>query len=106
VSRVHAYIKYKGEKFHLYDNKSKFGTLLLVNDYLNLDPDFTWPVQIGRTVITFGVKNKVNGNYEPYKPSLSIASKANLFKSSDSDDHVYNHDIKVQATFKKREPIF
>lgn len=56
VSRCHAIIKFKDNKFQLEDNISKFGTLVLVKQRTPLIPGFNKAVQIGRTVINFSVK--------------------------------------------------
>lgn len=55
VSRVHAFLRFNDHKFSLFDNDSKFGTLIL------LDRDYPVraekaAIQIGRTVFTFVVK--------------------------------------------------
>lgn len=55
VSRVHAFLRFSDKKFSLFDNDSKFGTLIL------LDKDYPVrsekaAIQIGRTVFTFVVK--------------------------------------------------
>ena len=56
VSRLHATIKLKKTGFYLTDQKSKFGTLVLIKNRLDLSPNVTKAVQIGRTVINFCVK--------------------------------------------------
>ena len=61
VSRCHAVIKFKDNKFQLEDNLSKFGTLVLVKNKTALVPGFNKAVQIGRTVINFSVKS-INQN--------------------------------------------
>ena len=57
VSRCHAMIKYRPDGIYIEDNKSKFGTLVLIKDRLNLEPEKTSAVQIGRTVISCTVRN-------------------------------------------------
>jgi hypothetical protein len=58
VSRCHALVKYNTEngKFYLEDNLSKFGTLVLSKGSIELEPEMTKAVQIGRSVISFTVK--------------------------------------------------
>lgn len=58
VSRQHASIEMRDEEFFLFDNKSKFGTIVS-------EPNFTLDVekvkrgiQIGRTVLTFQMAEK------------------------------------------------
>lgn len=66
VSRCHAIIKFKDNKFQLEDNLSKFGTLVLVKNKTPLIPGFNKAVQIGRTVINFSVKSISNkGQFGP-----------------------------------------
>ena len=57
VSRCHAIIKFKDNRFQLEDNLSKFGTLVLVKTRTSLVPGFNKAVQIGRTVINFSLKS-------------------------------------------------
>ena len=57
VSRCHAIIKYQPEGLYVEDNKSKFGTLVLLKDKYPLDLEYTSAVQIGRTVVSFTVRN-------------------------------------------------
>lgn len=51
-------IKYDKEtdSYYLEDNLSKFGTLVLANSDIELEVDETKAVQIGRSVISFTVK--------------------------------------------------
>ena len=57
VSRCHAIIKFKENKFQLEDNLSKFGTLVLIKERTLLMPNYNKAVQIGRTVINFSAKS-------------------------------------------------
>jgi hypothetical protein len=56
VSRCHAILKYQEGNFYIEDNLSKFGTLVLVRNQIEIEQNFTKAVQIGRTVISFTVK--------------------------------------------------
>ena len=59
VSRCHALLKYDAQdtqQYYLEDNLSKFGTLVLQNNPIELEVDHTQAVQIGRSVISFTVK--------------------------------------------------
>ena len=59
VSRVHAQITLTTQGFLLQDNKSKFGTLLLLSPtYHEIDPTSGLSVQVNRTILTFHVKPK------------------------------------------------
>ena len=51
VSRYHAKIKFMEDKFILEDNLSKFGTLVLVRNHLNIYPGEFRQLQIGRTIV-------------------------------------------------------
>jgi len=55
VSRVHALLKYKDGRFLLFDNESKFGTLIQLNKNYQIQNDKA-AIQIGRTVFTFVLK--------------------------------------------------
>lgn len=57
VSRIHAHLKFEDDKFLVYDNDSKFGTLVLLSQNYSVKEDKA-AVQIGRTVFTF-VQKKV-----------------------------------------------
>jgi pSer/pThr/pTyr-binding forkhead associated (FHA) protein len=58
VSRCHAIIKYVDNNYYLEDNLSKFGTLVLLRDRIEIEQNATKAVQIGRTVVSFTVKNQ------------------------------------------------
>ena len=55
VSRLHAILKFKEERFYIEDNKSKFGTLSLVQK-VELNPSLERAVQVGRTAVYFSIK--------------------------------------------------
>lgn len=57
VSRCHAIIKYKPDGMYIEDNRSKFGTLVLLKESYNIMQEHTSAVQIGRTVVSFTVRN-------------------------------------------------
>jgi pSer/pThr/pTyr-binding forkhead associated (FHA) protein len=71
VSRCHALVKYNSEngKFYLEDNLSKFGTLVLSKENIELEPEMTKAVQIGRSVISFTVK--------PINPATQMTPQVN-----------------------------
>jgi hypothetical protein len=56
VSRSHAYIRYFNKQFHLFDNTSKFGTLVKMKGSIVFGYDMV-AVQIGRTVLTMTMRN-------------------------------------------------
>lgn len=55
VSRVHAVLKFIKGKFLIFDNESKFGTLILLNKDYRIKNDKA-AIQVGRTVFTFVMK--------------------------------------------------
>lgn len=55
VSRVHAQLTHKHGKFLIFDNSSKFGTLIKVQDRQQLT-DERCAIQIGRTVLVCSIK--------------------------------------------------
>ncbi len=60
VSRTHAILKYQPDGIYIEDNISKFGTLVLLKDTYPLMRDYTQAFQIGRTVISFTVRDTSN----------------------------------------------
>lgn len=57
VSRCHAIIKCRKDGFYIEDNLSKFGTIVLLKNSLRLAEDHTMAVQVGRSVVSFTIKN-------------------------------------------------
>lgn len=57
VSRCHAIIKCKKDGFYIEDNLSKFGTIVLLKDKMKLAEDHTMAIQVGRSVVSFTIKN-------------------------------------------------
>ena len=55
VSRIHAFLKFKENSFFIFDNDSKFGTLIKLHSPYPVKTDKA-AVQIGRTVFTFVLK--------------------------------------------------
>lgn len=58
VSRKHASLEYKDGKFVLSDLKSKFGTLMLISEPVQLSEHNNKTFQIGRTVVTIKAKSE------------------------------------------------
>lgn len=73
---MHAFIKYENNQFVLFDNNSKFGTLVGIRKPLILDNEKK-AIQIGRTVISFTKGNK-------YVNPFYLKNKCNL-------TFIYNH---------------
>ena len=61
VSRVHAFLKFENNRFLIYDNDSKFGTLVQLNSPYPVKRDKA-AIQIGRTVFTFVLKYSKTGS--------------------------------------------
>ena len=80
VSRCHAIIKYKPDGIYIEDNKSKFGTLVLLKDSYHIQLEYTSAVQIGRTVVSFTVRDTKEGQrqYDTNNPALLEGGKAGL----------------------------
>lgn len=57
VSRVHANIKYENGRFIIFDDNSKFGTLIKLQKDLQIGTEKI-AVQVGRTVIICTIKDK------------------------------------------------
>lgn len=57
VSRCHAIIKCKKDGFYIEDNLSKFGTIVLLKEKMRLAEEHTSAVQVGRSVVSFTIKN-------------------------------------------------
>jgi len=57
VSRNHAYILYKEGKFLLFDNNSKFGTLVQIDQPIEISSEKTI-LQCGKTVIILSIKKE------------------------------------------------
>jgi hypothetical protein len=60
VSRFHSILRFAKGEFHIDDDNSKFGTLILIRAKLSIDYNFLNKVtlQINRTALTFFLKNK------------------------------------------------
>lgn len=59
VSRCHAKIKYHPQGIFIEDNSSKFGTLVLLKEQFPLVKDHTYAFQIGRSVVSFSVRESM-----------------------------------------------
>jgi pSer/pThr/pTyr-binding forkhead associated (FHA) protein len=85
VSRCHAILKYKPDGIYIEDNRSKFGTLVLLKDSYNIQLEYTSAVQIGRTVVSFTVRNtaieKLVGANEDGTGIVGVPPNGNLTKA-------------------------
>ena len=71
VSRVHAQISMKDNKFFLEDMGSKFGTLVKVNDEITIECNERINVQVGRTSLFFELV-RIQGRPEPPPENFDI----------------------------------
>lgn len=76
VSRMHAFIKYEEGSFLIIDNNSKFGTLIKAKHNLSAGWDKI-AVQVGRTVITFVLKQR-ESTKEKSKTISNFSSLSNF----------------------------
>jgi len=68
VSRVHAVLRFINGQFLIFDNESKFGTLILLNEDYKIKNDKA-AIQIGRTVFTFVMKHpKIENTIQQQSP--------------------------------------
>jgi len=67
VSRLHAFIKYQDGHFTILDNNSKFGTLIFLRKELPIEKKKKLALQLGRTVITFSLKQTTVNNVPVFK---------------------------------------
>jgi hypothetical protein len=63
---LHAYIKYEDGQFVVIDNNSKFGTLILLRKNYKIERKKI-ALQIGRTVVTFSLKQTSVNNVPIFK---------------------------------------
>ena len=82
VSRIHAFLKYENNNFLIFDNDSKFGTLIKLNKPYMVQTDKA-AVQIGRTVFTFVLKYS-RSNSSKHPNLRADTEPANQFPQSPS----------------------
>lgn len=87
VTRRHAVLRYAQGGFYMEDNKSKFGTLVLV-DKLELSPGMSAVVQVGRTAVRFDVHMIDNSPSKPPE-AMEGESKVGAF-SMEIDQPTWN----------------
>jgi pSer/pThr/pTyr-binding forkhead associated (FHA) protein len=80
VSRKHASLEYKDDTFILTDLKSKFGTLMLTSDDIELSEQNSKTFQIGRTVVTIKSKSETPWKKKGYGKGVAAN---NEFKGED-----------------------
>lgn len=76
VSRKHCSILFKNGKFLLEDWGSKFGTLIKLNSRLQVVKDYSWAIQIGRTVLNYVMKS--GEDFKKYTKSCTKEDAENL----------------------------
>ena len=74
VSRIHAFLKFENNSFLIFDNDSKFGTLIKLNKPYEVRTDKA-AVQIGRTVFTFVLKYSKSSRSQYNAPKEELKGK-------------------------------
>jgi pSer/pThr/pTyr-binding forkhead associated (FHA) protein len=92
VSRCHAIIKCKKDGFYIEDNLSKFGTIVLLKDKMRLAEEHTSAVQVGRSVVSFTIKNidareKLKREIEPLLARNRNKNTEAIPRSSSTEHH-------------------
>jgi len=104
VSRLHAYIKYQDGHFTILDNNSKFGTLIFLRKDLPIEKKKKLALQLGRTVITFSLKQTTVNNVPVFKNQTfqekltkwqSPKSVANLQVKPDQSNYTKIADLRL-----------
>jgi len=98
VSRLHAYIKYKEGKFTIYDNNSKFGTLVLLRKDYKIERKKI-ALQVGRTVITFALKHSSVNNVPVFKNPM-LMEKLSKFNTP---KHMHDNEAKSPVSFTDKQ---
>lgn len=98
VSRLHAYIRFEKGQFMLYDNNSKFGTLVLMQEPYQITNEKIG-VQIGRTVISLALK---------YSDSQHSSTSINNIKQNENSLTINKktqskENVKVKKDSKKKK---
>jgi hypothetical protein len=92
VSRCHAILKYKPDGVYIEDNRSKFGTLVLLKEHYNMQLEYTSAVQVGRTVVSFTVRNtNVESMMGSNKEQNAIFAGAKDLKSEGAKKDLTEH---------------
>ena len=119
VSRIHCYMVVDNKKVFLEDNKSKFGTLILVQTpSIILSEDLPLHIQIGRTYLKCKIKKpfklfscceaeEKNSNFFYYNQNekyihdnLGMVIKPDVYESEDKED-----DNAINNSYKQKHPI-
>lgn len=89
VSRLHAIIKYEKDQFRIFDNNSKFGTLVLMKEPFVLSSDKIG-VQIGRTVISLAHKSNehlLKNEVDNFENLNKISALKTIVKANSSENY-------------------
>ena len=93
MSRFHAYIKYQDGQFAVFDNNSKFGTLVLLRKDYKIERKKI-ALQVGRTVITFSLKQSSVNNVPIFKHP-ALMEKLSKLDTPNSSDTSQNNIVKA-----------
>ncbi|KAL4463861.1 hypothetical protein ABPG74_005798 [Tetrahymena malaccensis] len=120
VSREHAIIKLENNKFMIEDQKSKFGTLILIQRPIELSPSFNKiEVQIGRSICYFQIKKQSNfltaccsgkGSKKNDVINSTVISKATQAEFMENDARInvsnqYMQDEEQKNQFEQSSPL-
>eukprot|EP00742_Colponemidia_sp_Colp-10_P000398 GILJ01000436.1.p1 GENE.GILJ01000436.1~~GILJ01000436.1.p1 ORF type:complete len:419 (-),score=28.51 GILJ01000436.1:210-1466(-) len=84
VSRCHAMIRLVKDQFYLEDNTSKFGTLVQVKRPLLIETGNAIALQIGRTVVSFGLRRPWNFLPACFRSASSTTTDVNPLSNGSS----------------------
>ena len=98
VSRKHASIEYREDGFYVVDYQSKFGTLVLLSDWIKITEDSHKTVQIGRTVVTS--KAKSTSKVPEFNPKGNNISEKNNWPKDSEDNFDNDSSYKFDKTTK------
>ena len=101
---MHADIKYEDGEFYLFDNNSKFGTLVLLKEPLEIKSETVF-LQCGKTVVTLGLKQVKTKSFQIAQEVLEMQDSIGTPSTINNDNDVDNN-AKQQlekTTIKKRK---
>jgi len=104
VSRLHSSIKFTDGEFHLFDNNSKFGTLVLLQEQLEIKKETVF-LQCGKTVVTVSLKAMKTKSPQIYAENIEIQDTIGTPSTThmeDIDSNKMETETSLPTTIKKR----
>jgi len=96
VSRLHAMIRYHKNACYIEDNDSKFGTLVQVKRPYPLKNDGSIAFQMGRTVISFGIKRGPSTYHQHQDQFQGVPiSNSHLGNGKEEGNHLAEPDLNL-----------